>query len=158
MKEGILYKGKTHKLITTIHIVLILLGLFMIAVPVVDLLSDIQSDWFEETLLFCIQIWTIVIAVMIAVSLLLKLAKQKYFVEAERIYGKKGYKKFDISFKEILEMKKYDKTVIIKTEKTTVALSLHKNYDEICSLIEPFVPENDSATAGTSVVDDIKLF
>ncbi|MBR6502835.1 MAG: hypothetical protein IKT42_05275 [Clostridia bacterium] len=121
-------------------------------------LVEMRNNATWDALETYVPIWVISVVALIAFLFLIKLAKQKYFVEAERIYGKKGYKKFDISFKEILEMKKYDKTVIIKTEKTTVALSLHKNYDEICGLIEPFVPVQDNATAGTSVVDDIKLF
>ena len=121
-------------------------------------LEKLSEEYLESDLELFTPIWAIAIVALVAFLFLIKLAKQKYFVEAERIYGKKGYKKFDISFKEILEMKKYDKKVMIKTEKAEVELSLSENYDEICGLIEPFVPVQDNATAGTSVVDDIKLF
>ena len=156
MEEKILFKEKTRKLITAIQIVIVLLGIFMMAVAVAEVLADVQNEWFEETLLWYCQISTIIIAVMIAVSLLLKLAKQKYFVTEQRIYGKKGYKKFDVSFDDILSIKKESKEITIKTEDKILNLFAYKNSAAIYDHIKPYAREEE--TSQQIVVDDIKLF
>lgn len=223
MEEKILFKEKTRKLITAIQIVIILLGIFMMAVCVADTvesqiryshrhdfgcvydkdgnlftegdyqsksskyssvhayiegeykkhgyddgivedcgliwcdnLEQAQKEELEDCLLFYIPMSIVIIAVMIAVSLLLKLAKQKYFVTEQRIYGKKGYKKFDVSFDDILSIKKENKEITIKTEDKILKLFAYKNSAAIYDHIKPYAREEE--TSQQIVVDDIKLF
>lgn len=120
-----------------------------------DNLEQVQKEQLEDDLIFYIPMSIIIVAVMISISLLLKLAKQKYFVTEQRIYGKKGYKKFDISFGDILSIKKENKKITIKTEDKILNLSAYKNNTAIYDHIKPYAQEEISQPV---IVDDIKLF
>ena len=66
--------------------------------------------------------------------------KIKVIVTENNIYGKKGRKNFDIYFKDIIEIKKKGKNLIIETEDTEIKLSSLEKCDEIYNYIKPFVP------------------
>lgn len=87
--------------------------------------------------------------------------KSKFSVSENSIYGKKGHKKFHISFGDITALSKEGNGIVIKTEKEQLKLSPLKQCEEIYRHIKSFVPESATGAIGaqaTNTVDDIKLF
>lgn len=84
--------------------------------------------------------------------------KCKFSVTENNIYGKKGSKKFDIAFIDIVAISQKGKGIIINAENNKLKLSPLENCDEIFNYIKPFVPERTTTQQSTSTVDDIKLF
>ncbi|MBE6787209.1 MAG: hypothetical protein E7537_02555 [Ruminococcaceae bacterium] len=109
-------------------------------------------------------IWGSIILALLIILSIATIQKCNYIVTENTIKGKKGIKKFDISFSEIIEITKKGKVIIIKTEKKKLKLSTLKNSDEIYNYIKPFVPEikivqqPTNVETNTNTVDDIKLF
>lgn len=108
------------------------------------------------TLLMC----TLIVLLIIYICL----TRCKYFITETNIYGKKGYKKFDITFSDIIEITQKGKSLTLKTENSQLKLSPLKNCEEIYNYIKPFVSERKveqpttKTEASTNAVDDIKLF
>lgn len=117
------------------------------------------NELFDDDSLFEFIIITSVCLFIILVSVYcICLSKCKFSVTENNIYGKKGSKKFDIAFSDIVEIMQKGKSIIIKTDKKKLKLSPLKNCDEIYSHIKPFVTEKPITQQVTSTVDDIKLF
>ena len=64
----------------------------------------------------------------------------------------------DISFNEIIEIRKIGQGIIIKAENKELKLSPLKKCEEIYNYIKPLVPESITEQQSTSTVDGIKLF
>lgn len=84
--------------------------------------------------------------------------KCKFSVTEKNIYGKKGFKKFDIAFIDIIAITQKRKGVIINTENNKLKLSPLKKCDEIFNYIKPLAPKTAIEQQSTSTVDDINLF
>lgn len=102
----------------------------------------------------------VVVASLIPLILIiiLKSKQSKFVVTESNIYGKKGYKKFNISYDDIIDIEQKANKIIIKISNKVLKLSALKKCDEIYNYIKPFVPEKIITQQSTSEVDDIKLF
>lgn len=111
-----------------------------------------------ELLIFFIIISSIFLLTISVSIYCIYLTKCKFSVTENNIYGKKGHKKFDISFNDIIEIRKIGKGIIIKAENKELKLSPLKKCEEIYNYIKSFVPESTTEQQSTSTVDGIKLF
>lgn len=92
----------------------------------VEAAIDNFYDEYGTPLLYYIIDCMVVIAISaipFILLILLKSQRSKFVVTENNIYGKKGHKKFDISFSDIIEITKKGKGIIIKTENSQLKLS-----------------------------------
>lgn len=99
-----------------------------------------SSVYDSDDIIFLIIVTSIFLLAISAFVYFIYLTKYKFSVNENNIYGKNGYKKFDISFNDITEISLKGKTIIIKTENIKLKLSPLKNCNEIYNYIKPFVP------------------
>ena len=84
--------------------------------------------------------------------------KCKFNVTENNICGKKGSKKFVISYSDIKEIAIKGKGIIIRTENQQFKISPLKNCNEIYNQVKLLVPKSTTEQQTTSTVDDINLF
>lgn len=113
---------------------------------------------FDYWLFDVIVVTSICLVIVVICICCICLTRCKFNVTPNNIYGKKGAKKFDIAFKDIVELTQKRKGIIIKTADKKLNVSPLKNCDEIYKFIKPYVPERIIAQQSTGTVDDIKLF
>lgn len=112
----------------------------------------------EDYIYNCANCLMIALIPYILIILPIKSQRSKFVVTEYNLHGKKGCRKFNISFTDIIEITQKGKSITIKTEKKKLKLSSLKNCDEIYNHIKPYVPEKTISQQATSTVDDIKLF
>ena len=116
-------------------------------------------ELFNSDLLFLFIVISSACILIILLSIYcIYLTKCIFSVTENNIYGKKGFKKFDIAFIDIVAITQKRKCIIINTKNNKLKLSPLKKSDEIYNHIKPFVPERTITQQSTSIVDDIKLF
>lgn len=120
----------------------------------IDALVDSPND---EMTFFVIATSIFLLIVSLCIFCICR-GKCKFHVSENSIYGKKGHKKFHISFDDITKVSKEGNGIILKTENGQLKLSPFKKSEEIHNYIKAFLPESATELQVTETVDDIKLF
>ena len=115
-----------------------------------------SSVYDSDDIIFLIIVTSIFLFGISAFVYFIYLTKYKFSVSENNVYGKKGNKKFNISFKDITEISLKGKTIIIQTESIKLKLSPLKNYNEIYNYIKSFAPKTAIEQQVKNTVDNIK--